>query len=89
MGELQRRKEAGGIGALMKCEHCRNPIKEFWSTQCMWRGNTVTPDVEEPPCQEDERYSLMEARAKADILMAKCSIMLMVLLIVGLGIFFA
>lgn len=73
----------------MKCEHCRNPIKEFWRTQCQWRGSIVAPDVEEPPCQEDERYALIEARAKNDILIAKYSIMLMVLLIVGLGIFFA
>lgn len=31
------------------CEHCGNPMKEFWQTQCMYRGAFPI----DPPCVRD------------------------------------
>ena len=28
---------------LEQCEYCDNPIKEFYETQCRWRGNGMAP----------------------------------------------
>lgn len=41
------------------CEHCANPMKEFWTTQCMYRGDYLThhefvKTSLDPPCACDQ-----------------------------------
>ncbi len=47
------------------CEHCGNPMKEFWTTQCMYKGDfpsrrAFIRSTFDPPCacdsyDEDQR----------------------------------
>jgi hypothetical protein len=49
------------------CEHCKNPIKAFHGSQCMWTGGGT------PPC-EIEQYARETRRTKVG-----CYLIMMIL----------
>ena len=83
------------------CEHCPNPHKEFYKTQCMYaqrlkRQGCTQAQIEEwleqgfePPCARDAYLQRLDKQSKTDQLVATVSLLGAVALIIVLALLFA